>query len=306
MTGSTSATVPAPAGPRDASLSIAVARYPYTERLLSGSTHLEGCTLEPVEVEPIHRAFAPMVRELRYDVAELALVTLLQAVEAGVPVVPLPVVLHGNFHHRSLWVWAGDDRLEPGDLRGRRVGVRAYSQTTALWVRGVLLDTYGVHAQEVTWVTREGPHVLGAPEPAGVERTDRPLVDALRAGEVDAVLMGARSVDHVDGLEPLIPDWELQQRHFLDQHGWVPANHLAVVRRDLLENRPDLVRTVYRALTDGIDAVPTGPAVRHGVDGTLLAVLDTAIRHAREQGLIGTGLSAEGLFGEFLRAVGDR
>ncbi|MEB8338276.1 substrate-binding domain-containing protein [Streptomyces endophyticus] len=293
-------------------LSVALRRYPHTEPLLDGTLKVPGCELDLPQVEPIHRAFAPMVRELRYDVSELALATLLQAVEADVPVAALPVVLHGNFHHRSISVWGGEGRLSPEDLRGRRVGVRAYSQTTGLWVRGVLSDTYGVRAQDVTWVTREGAHVDGAPEPSNVERTSRPLVDALRDKDIAAVVMGARSADHVEGLVPVITDWKARQAQFLDTHGWVPINHLAVVRKELLETQPDLVRAVYRGLCAGIDAArpsePTGTTrelvVQHGVTDTLLATLRTAIRYAREQELIKADLDAEDLFADFHRYVG--
>ncbi|MFJ8754999.1 hypothetical protein ACIREO_37705 [Streptomyces sp. NPDC102441] len=293
-------------------LTMALRRYPHTEPLLDGALKVPGCDLDFPGIEPIHRAFAPMVRELRYDVSELAIVTLLQAVEAGVPVAALPVVLHGNFHHRSISVWGGESRLRPEDLRGRRVGVRAYSQTTGLWVRGVLSDTYGVRAQDVTWVTTEGSHVDAAPEPSNVERTSRRLVDALRDEDLAAVVMGARSADHVDGLVPLIADWKAQQDGFLANHGWVPVNHLAVVRKDLLESDPDLVRGVYQALCAGIDVArpsePTGSTrelvVQHGAGETLLATLRTAIRYAREQGLIKSDLDAADLFADFHRYVG--
>jgi len=295
-----------------APLKIALRGYPHTQPLLDGTIAVEGHEVDYVEVEPIHRAFAPMVRELRYDVCELAIATLFQAIEAGVPVAALPVVLHGNFHHRSLWGW-GDQQLRPEDLSGRRVGVRAYSQTTGLWVRGVLNDTFGVRAQDVTWVTTEGAHVEGYREPEIVQRTDAKLVDALHAGEVEAVVMGARSVDHVDGLVPLVTDWKEQQSSFLREHGWVPINHLAVVRRDLLEDNPAAVAAVYRALAAGIDqARPVTPegttrelVVDHGITDRLLGALDAALRHAREQEVIRTEIDARALFADFEKHVGD-
>lgn len=292
-------------------LSIALRDYPHTRPLLDGTIPVDGRAVDYVEVEPINRAFAPMVRELRYDVCELAIATLFQAVEAGVPVVALPLVLHGNFHHRSLWGW-GEQQLRPQDLRGRRVGVRAYSQTTGMWVRGVLSDSYGVAAQDVTWVTTEGPHVESYQEPANVERTDARLVEALRRGEVEAVVMGTRSVDHEPGLVPLVPDWQEQQQAALATHGWVPINHLAVVRRDLLEDDPDAVAAVYRALAAGVEhARPGEPqgttrerVVDHGITDRLIATLDTAIRYAREQEVIRTDLDARGLFADFEKHVG--
>ncbi|WP_030899323.1 ABC transporter substrate-binding protein [Streptomyces sp. NRRL F-5126] len=292
-------------------LQVAVRDYPHTRPLKEGLITTEGYDLDFAEVEPIHRAFAPMVRESRYDVSELAVATLLQAVEAGRPVVALPVVLHGNHHHRSIWTWEDSGGLTPEDLRGRRVGVRSYSQTTGMWVRSVLSGTFGVASRDITWVTREEPHVASAQEPANVERTATPLVDLLRAGDLAAVVMGARSADHVEGLVPLIPDWKARQEQHFEEHGWIPINHLAVVRRDLLEERPDAVRAVYRALTRGIDfARPAstgtvrGSVVQYGVTDTLLATLETAIGHAREQGLITSPMTAESLFADFTRHAG--
>lgn len=307
---------PGPQSPAPDSASrliIALRDYPHTRPILDGAIAVAGCDVEFAQVEPIHRAFAPMVRELRYDACELAIATLLQAVEAGVPIAALPVVLHGNFHHRSIWGWGGEQRLRPQDLRGRRVGVRAYSQTTGLWVRGVLGDTYGVNADEVTWVTTEGAHVDSSREPGNVQRTSMRLVDALRAGEIDAVVMGSRSADHVDGLTPLIADWRQQQEQFLTRRGWVPINHLAVVRRDLIRSRPDAVRSIYRALCAGIDAArpatPTGSTrelvVRHGITDSLLAALQAAIDHARDQQVIHTDLDARSLFADFETYVGQ-
>lgn len=292
-------------------VSVAIREYPHTRALLDHTIPVAGCEVDYVEVEPINRAFAPMVRELRYDVCELAIATLFQAVEAGVPVVAIPVVLHGNFHHRSLWGW-GEQQLAPADLRGRRVGVRAYSQTTGLWVRGVLSDVYGLPSDEVTWVTTEGAHVESYQEPDNVVRTDSKLVEALRAGDVDAVVMGTRSVDHVEGLVPLISDWKEQQDTWVDQRGWVPINHLAVVRREFLEQHPEAVAAVYRAFAAGIDgARPAQPGgttrelvVDHGIDQRLLESLDTAIRYAREQRVIDTDLDARGLFADFEKYVG--
>lgn len=288
---------------------VALRDYAHTRPLKDGAVAPEGLDLEFVEVEPIHRAFAPMVRESRYDACELAIATLLQAIEADRPIVALPVVLHGNFHHRSISVWDGGNRLAPEDLAGRRVGVRAYSQTTALWVRGMLSDTYGVHAKDIDWVTAEGPHVATAEEPANVERTDKKLVDLLRAGDLAAVVMGARSADHVEGLTPLLPDWKARQEQYYQEHGWVPINHLAVVRRELVESNPEGVRAIYRAFQRSIDAarpaVPAGTTrelvVQYGLTDSLLATLETAIRYAREQDLIRRGLSAEEIFADFTR-----
>ncbi|WP_216894363.1 hypothetical protein [Nocardia alni] len=294
-------------------LTAALRRYPHLEPLLDGSPVSEGYALDVADIHPIHEAFAPMVRHLRYDLSELAVATLLQAIESDVPIAALPVVPLGNFPHRSLYVWGGDRRVDPADLPGRRLGVRAYSQTTGLWARGVLGDDYGVSSRDITWVTTEGPHVATAKDPSNVIRTSTNLVDALRAGDLASVVLGAPFAANVDGLAPLIPDWESRQESFFDQHGWVPANHLVVVRRDLLRSEPGLIRAFYRDLTASIEATmrnePSGTvrgrAVRYGVASGLLDMLATAIRYAREQEVIRCDLDAADIFADFEKYVGE-
>jgi len=284
---------------------VALREYAHTVPLLSGAVRPEGVPLDFVEVEPINRAFAPMVRELAFDVCELAIATVFQAVEAGVPIVALPVVLHGNHHHRSISVLDASRRVAPGDLAGRRVGVRSYSQTTGMWVRGVLSDTYGLDPASVTWVTREGPHVAQAIDPGNVEHADAPLVEMLRDGDLAAVVMGARSVDHVDALVPLLPDVDAQQKAYEQEHGWMPINHLAVVRRDLVEEHPEAVRAVYGALTRSIEAArPDVPRViEYGPTHTMVDSLETALRYSREQGIIGRSMTVDELFTPFRELV---
>ena len=60
--------------------------------------------------------------------------------------------------------------------------MRSYSQTTAVWVRGILANDYGVDMDRVRWVTFEDGHVAEYREPAGVERIggDKNLLKMLR------------------------------------------------------------------------------------------------------------------------------
>lgn len=290
---------------------VALRDYPHTEPLKSGAIAPEGVPLEFVEIEPIHRAFAPMVREEAFDVSELAIATLFQAIEAGRPLVALPVVLHGNFHHRSISVLDGRHRVRPDELAGRRIGVRAYSQTTGLWVRGILSDTYGLDAADATWVTREGPHVAEAVDPPNVEHTDEKLVDLLQAGDLAAVVMGARSADHVESLVPLLPDWKERQEQYHAEHGWVPINHITVVRRELVDTQPDRVRALYGAFQQSIDAarpaVPGGTTrelvIDYGLTPAVRSTLETALRYAREQGVIRRDISVDEVFAPFQELI---
>jgi len=82
--------------------SIVLGDHPHFAPLRSGEAAPEGLELEFVDVEPTNRAFAPMLREGRYDISEMAITVFLQAVEVGKPVWLLPVVAVGGFLHGSI------------------------------------------------------------------------------------------------------------------------------------------------------------------------------------------------------------
>ena len=279
----------------------AIGDYPHTAAVKAGE-RLTGCRLEFAAVEPIHRAFAPMVRSLRFDFAELALATCLQAHEAGAGISLLPLVLHGNFHHRSIWRLTGGPG--PAGLAGARVGVRAYTQTTGLWVRGFLAEDHGVDLDGITWVTTEGPQVAGYAEPPNVTRVPGRLADLLEAGEVAALVMGPRAVPEGAPLEPLLPDWRDEQRAWFARHGTVPVNHLLTVRTNVLHADPGAVREVYHALAAEIDVHQGGKPhrIRHGVEAVAEAVR-IAVRYALGQQLITKAPTVEELFAGFRRYV---
>ena len=233
------------------------------------------------QVTPLYSAFARMVRNLEYDICEMALATYFQAREAGVPITLIPVVLVGGTHHKSLTRLPDGPRLGPQDLVGRRVGVRSYSQTTGLWVRGILCEDYGVESSQVTWVTTEEPHVASYREPANVRRGSAATVaELLRGGEVDAAVLGPRAIGgQGEGLVPLVEDAEAAAAAWVERHGTVPINHTLVVRDDVMRSDPDAVLALYRAL---------GETTATGWTDSFAGCLEIAGRYALEQELVRT------------------
>lgn len=141
--------------------------YAKTAALKDGSVSSPVVTLDFAPVDVAQKGFKDTVRGLSYDVSELALMTFLLACEAGKPYVLLPYVMNGGFHHKSILCRPGST-VEPGDLAGRTVAMRSYSQTTPTWVRGILSDEYGVSTSDVRWLTQEGAHVEEYEDPAWV------------------------------------------------------------------------------------------------------------------------------------------
>src|SRR5271166_2270083 len=104
----------------------AIGLYPHTRALRSGEISSEHLRLVFADMPAINRAFAPMVREARFDVSEMAIATFLQAKAYGKPLVLLPVTVAARFQQSALLCRADSDIRSPADLAGRRVGVRAY------------------------------------------------------------------------------------------------------------------------------------------------------------------------------------
>ncbi|MEV0093763.1 hypothetical protein [Streptomyces sp. NPDC050738] len=278
-----------------APVSVLLGNYPHTRALKDGTVPAEGVDCRFPESSPLPPAFARMVRELAYDICEMPTATYLQARDAGVPITLLPVVLVGSTHHRSLTKLPEAPELSPRDLVGRRVGVRSYGQTTGLWVRGWLREEYGVEASDVTWVTTEDVHVAQYANPVYVERSAAAKVaDLLRSHDVTAAVLGPKAIGGQGaGLVPLVTDAENAGLAWAERHGTIPANHLLVVRDDILRTRPDAVLAVCRALKKAIadtagerDDSPAGRAVTAGWSASLTSCLEVAGRYALEQNLI--------------------
>ena len=180
--------------------------YPHTLPLKRGEIKSSRIAFTFSDIKPANRFFKPMVRELKFDVSEMAIATFVQAKAYGKPLVLIPATVMGRFQHGAILCDAARP-LAPAELAGKRVGVRAYSQTTAVWVRGILENDYGVDLDKVRWVTFEDGHVAEYREPDGVERAsgDKNLLKMLRDGELDAAIYGA-DLPKDPALTSLIPD----------------------------------------------------------------------------------------------------
>ena len=261
-------------------LSAAIGRTPRTEALFAGAVASPRLRLDLAPVPVISRAFAPMVREGRYDVSEMAVATLLMAKAAGKDLALLPVVLAARFQEGALLCRADDDAIRgPADLAGRRVGVRAYSQTTGMWLRGVLQDGFGLRPDAMRWVTFEDAHLAEYRDPPWAERAaaGADMLAMLKAGELDAAIFG-NELPADPALRPVFPDPEAAGAAFRVAHGFVPVNHLLVARGDVARDRPEAMAELVRLVRASGAEVP-------GRDG-LSPAITLAIRYAHEQGLL--------------------
>jgi len=260
------------------------------------------------DVKVSNTAFKPLVREAAFDLGELAIVTFLQAKTYGKPYALIPATALGRGQHHTIAYNPERGHLTASELAGKRVGVRAYTQTTGAWVRGFLADDYGVDTAAVRWVTFEDPHLAEYKDPDFVARAPegRSLVQMLLDGELDAAIVGDNLPD--PRLKPLIPDADAVARKWAQAHGGVPINHLMVVRDTIATSRPDLVKEIFRMLRDSRRAAPPpegGPfdPWRFGIEANRRS-LETIIDYSYRQKLIPRAFSVDELFDDGMRALG--
>jgi len=281
--------------------------HPGTEALKRGGVSSPLVTFDFADVKVINTQFKAVVRELKYDVAELAIATYLQGREYGKPYVLLPATIMGRGQHHTIFYNADRGPLTPADLNGKRVGVRAYTVTTGMWVRGILAGDYDVDLPSITWVTFEEPHVAEYRDPPNVERAPagKELKQMLLDGEVDAAILG--DVAEQGPLKHLFPDHAAAARRWASAHGGVPINHMAVIRSEIAGSRPDVVREVYRLLQESRAAAAL-PAeaddpLRFGVNATRQS-LEQAIAYSHQQALITRRPTADEVFADAVRILG--
>jgi 4,5-dihydroxyphthalate decarboxylase len=285
-----------------------LADYPNTLALKKGEVTSPLVSFDFAPVKLASEGFKPLVREQKFDFGELAIVTYLQAKSFGKPYVLLPAVVMGRGQHHTIAYNAERGALKPGDLTGKRVGIRAYSVTTGVWVRGILQHDHGVDLGRVTWVTFEDPHVAEFKDPPNVQRAQagKTMLDMLLAGELDAAVLGD-TLPKDPRIKHLIPDPHEAARAWSQKHGSPAINHLTVVRQSLSQSRPDVVREIYRLLRDSKQAgpAPTPGEIEPLVFGVenMRKALEIVIAYSFEQGVIPRRFTVDELFDDVTRTL---
>lgn len=287
-----------------------LADYPVVRALKEGRVRSDLVEFDFCGPKPANRGFKPMINEGAYDAGELAIGSFLQAKAYGRPLVMLPAVVMARFQHNFIVYNAERGELAPKDLEGRRIAVRAYTQTTGIWVRGILKHEHGVDLGRLGWVCTDDAHVAEYRDPSIVERPGpgaKPLDRMLLDGDVDALIPATDLTEDHPNIRHLFPNPDEQAKAWARKYGTVPVNHYFVVSRAVADARPDVVREVYRLLQEskklapppagGIDFFP------HGVEANRKA-LELLVQYCVEQEIIPRGFSVEELFEGTAEALG--
>ena len=247
-------------------LKIAIATYGHTKDIKSGAAGIAGVKPDFVEVVPIVGAFRRMVRDVEFDVCEMAPTTYMIARALGAPFIALPIFLMRRFHHGGFVVRPDSGIKAPKDLEGKKVGVRAYSVTTGVWTRGIFINEYGLDSSKVTWVVDDEEHVTTLKLPPNVVHAPqgKSLQSMMKAGEIQAGFTGPAGVGRAgppisgwdkasaaaaaaDTYPELIANVEQVEADWFRRSGIYPIHGLIVVKDEHIKRYPWLARSLMNA-----------------------------------------------------------
>ena len=248
-------------------VSIALTDNERTRPILDGDVEVEGVTLFPSMLQP-GELFWRQLEFAEFDVSEMSLASLMIAASRGpIDWVALPIFPWREFFHTTMRVRADSAITSPAQLAGRRVGVKEYQQTAALWTRAAMQHEFHVAPSDVAWFMERGATkshgtATAFRAPADVRLTYIPgetnLGRMLIDGEIDALCFYLSTSNAFDrsmtlagnkDVRWLFPDPIAEGARYYRKTGLFPINHCVVVRKSLAERFAWLPLNIYAAFT---------------------------------------------------------
>ena len=243
-------------------LIIGMSASPYTQALFDGSARAAGVELELRtrfgdgydNVGARHRAI--IAGEI--DGGELSISSYILARLRGVPLIALPVFLSRRFRLRCMYCRNSSPLRHPSELAGGKITVHRYNATTPVWLRGILQNEFKVRPQDVDWYVAE-PDIAEEslrPPPPDVRvsfipepRTREHAVELVERGDIDAALepYALHATPH---MRYLMADYREAEKAFFQRTGAYTINHLFVLRREIVDEQPEVADKLLAALIE--------------------------------------------------------
>ena len=281
-------------------LKTAIGTYEHTKALKDGTITSDRIALDFIEFLPANRAFRPMANDLAFDVSEMAITTYILAKVMNRPLAGIPITVHRLSPYASIVCNIASGITTPKDLEGRTIAVRAYAQTTGIWLRGVLEHEFNVDLSKLSWITAEDAHVDGFVDPPSCRRAEagKTLLDLVTSGEADAaVSVEVREAPEV--LRALFPNAKTDEAAWSARTGIYPINHVIVIKQELADAHPWLKAELFDMFDRSrkLTMERTGlPVMEYGLNPANRLAVDTVAGYVFEQGVSPRIYSVEELF----------
>jgi 4,5-dihydroxyphthalate decarboxylase len=245
-------------------LSLAITSNPRTRPIIDGRVKVDGIDFAMTVLGPAEM-FWRQLRFAEFDVSEMSMSELMMIQDRGDDrFIGIPVFTTRRFYHTGVLVRKDANIGSPDHLKGKRIGVPEYIQTSALWTRGVLESEFAVATQDMTYFMERLPNrshagAIGFALPAWVNRIppDKSIGSMLVSGELDACMSYNRHSDVIDrstvdldnhpDIRPLFADNAAECARYYKKTGIYPINHGMVVKREIFEKNPWVAINIVKA-----------------------------------------------------------
>ncbi len=263
-------------------LKVGVTKNPRFEPLIDGSVKSAKANLN-IHVTTPPELFFKNLKNDEFDVFEMSLseflITREQAKGESWQWAALPIFPAKAFVWMTLFINTGAGIQGLCDLKGKRVGIPDYVMTAGLWFRVILNEICGIQPKDISWyigrvqdLSHGGLLGMDTRPPAGVSTTwltkEQTFDVMLDKGEIaaaygfaprhDPKLMtlnmdryGGTPLEGNPRLRKMFADGGLSiVDEFYQKTGIVPANHVIVAQRRLLEENSWLPAEILRLFSE--------------------------------------------------------
>ena len=247
-------------------LNLAITSNPRTWPIIDGRIKPEGIDFNKTVLGPAEM-FWRQLSFAEFDVSEMSMSELMMMKDRRDDrFIGIPIFTTRRFYHTNMLVRKDAKIDSPADLKGKRVGVPEYIQTSALWTRGVLQNEFGIAPRDMTFFMERVPERSHAGalsfKPPGVVINQIPpeknVGTMMISGELDACMSYNRKkgdlIDRSDAdlenhpdIRPLFPSPAAEAERYYKKTGIYPINHGMVIKRAVFEKNPWIVLSLLKA-----------------------------------------------------------
>lgn len=242
--------------------SIAGYDYDRVRAISTGRVGLERADVQfhPESIYGVNRsAFGPAHR---YDITELGFIPYVsQYINNDFRAyTAIPVFISRVFRHRNIFVRTDAGINKPEDLKGKRVGTPGYGMSANTWIRGFLLDDYGVKADDLHWIETAASSDKGKTNkklskyyfadgfplthgPEGVNESQ-----LIVSGQCEACISAITPrafLDKNPNVRRLFTDARATEIAYYKKTRLFPIMHVVAIRTDLIKDHPWLPAAVF-------------------------------------------------------------
>jgi 4,5-dihydroxyphthalate decarboxylase len=184
----------------------------------------------------------------------------------------IPVFVNRGFRHSIIWVRKDSNLNSVTDFKNSKIGIKEYSQTAAVWLRGILLEEYDLHWSSINWYANNKQRFT-PPTQANVKLVSEDPEELVINGELDAYV-APRPLDIQKSsknrvLRPLINNHVEVEKKYFETSGIYPINHCVMIHHHTLIENPEIGYSVFKAYSKSKEK-----ALKRKLGATLLPWVD--------------------------------